>query len=111
LRLLGLVRFLGRIRPTYQKPTTSLFFGLLFLGLLQARRNRYRLNGRLKLVGDVDVGPKGKGGKVFEIAADPSFEIRETSPDAFSPVEKVLPKDGRWRVPPAAVSAVELVTG
>ena len=56
-------------------------------------------------------GLKAKGGKVFEIAADPSFEIRETSPDSFSPVEKVLPEDGRWRIPPAAVSAVELVTG
>jgi alpha-L-arabinofuranosidase len=56
-------------------------------------------------------GLKGKGGKVFEIAADPSFEIRETSPDAFSPVEKVLPEDGCWRIPPAAVSAVEFMTG
>lgn len=56
-------------------------------------------------------GLAGKGGKIFEIAADPTFEIRSTSPDSFAPSERALPEDGRWRVPPAAVSAVELVTG
>lgn len=53
-------------------------------------------------------GLASQAGKVFEIAADPMFEIRETSPDAFNPVEKTLPEDGRWRIPPASVSAVEV---
>lgn len=53
-------------------------------------------------------GMTASGGKVYEIAADPTFEIRETTPEAFSPVEKSLPMDRPWQLPPASVSAVEL---
>lgn len=61
----------------------------------------------------MEVGSRIEGmtvqkGRIFEIAADPSFEIMETCPDTFTPIEKVLPESGRWRVPPASVSAVEL---
>lgn len=49
-----------------------------------------------------------RSGKAYEIAADPTFEIRENTPDAFTPVEKSLPVDGLWRIPAASVSAVEL---
>ena len=47
------------------------------------------------------------GGKVYEIAADPTFEIRECPPDPFVPVEKALPANRRWQIPPASVSAIE----
>ena len=60
---------------------------------------------------DVDLrvdGMAARGGKVFEIAADPTFEIRECPPDPFVPVEKNLPPNRHWQVPPASVSAVEL---
>ena len=55
-------------------------------------------------------GAACKGGKVFEIAADPDVEIMETHTNAFTPVEKPLPENGQWRVPAASVSAVELLT-
>ncbi len=75
-----------------------------FLHVVNTRRDR-----------SVDVqfqveGMAANGGKVYEIAANPMFEIRESTPDAFSPVEKSLPMDRRWQVPPASVSAVELYT-
>jgi alpha-L-arabinofuranosidase len=56
-------------------------------------------------------GMVASGGTVFEIAAEPTLEIRESMPDAFSPIAKNLPLDRPWQVPPASVSAVELDTG
>ena len=47
-------------------------------------------------------------GRVFELAADPEFEVIETQPNQIVPVEKSLPQNGRWTFPPASVSAVEL---
>ena len=49
-----------------------------------------------------------RSGRVFQIAADPMCEIMQTCPDVFDPVERVLPRNGVWRFPPASVSAVEL---
>lgn len=49
-----------------------------------------------------------KDGKVFEIAADPEFEIMQTCPDAFTTKERPFKLDGAWTVPAASVSAFEL---
>jgi alpha-L-arabinofuranosidase len=48
------------------------------------------------------------GGRVFEIAADPEFEVLEGSEDILAPQEKPLPAGGLWTFPPASVSAVEI---
>lgn len=51
-----------------------------------------------------------RSGRVFQLAADPEFEVIETQADAIVPVQKELPSDGLWTFPPASVSAVELDT-
>ncbi len=73
----------------------------LYLHVVNTQRNRSMA------VQLIVPGQKLKGGKVFEIAADPEFEIMQTCPNAFSPVERPLGDDGSWRVPAASVSAVE----
>ena len=45
-------------------------------------------------------GMTAVGGKVFEIAADPDFEIMETLRQRLAPAERVLPASGPWRLPP-----------
>jgi hypothetical protein len=47
-------------------------------------------------------------GRIFELAADPEFEVIETQSDEILPREKSLPDNCRWAFPPASVSAVEL---
>jgi alpha-N-arabinofuranosidase len=47
-------------------------------------------------------------GRVFELAADPEFEVIETQSDEIQPREKSLPDNCHWTFPPASVSAVEL---
>ncbi len=49
-----------------------------------------------------------RSGKVFQLAADPEFEVLETQAREIVPVQKDLPPDGLWTFPPASVSAVEL---
>lgn len=49
-----------------------------------------------------------QGGSLHEIAADPEFEIMQTCPDAFTPMQRPLPAGGRWRVPAASVTAVDV---
>ena len=49
-----------------------------------------------------------KGGTLHEIAAEPEFEIMQTCPDAFKPVSRLLPAGGKWQVPAASVTAVEV---
>jgi alpha-N-arabinofuranosidase len=49
-----------------------------------------------------------RGGRVWEIAADPETEIVQSCPDAVEVVEKPLGSDGNWTFPAASVSAVEL---
>lgn len=73
-----------------------------FLHVVNTNRDR-SIDVRLRVEGLTTLA-----GKVFEIAADPTFEIRESTPDAFSPVEKSLSVDRPWQVPAASVSAVEL---
>jgi len=58
-----------------------------------------------------ELGVEGRslaGGTVWEIAADPTFEVLPDSADVLAPVRKVLPAAGRWTFPPASVSALEL---
>jgi hypothetical protein len=51
-----------------------------------------------------------RSGRVFQLAADPEFEVIETQAETIVPVQKELPADGLWTFPPASVSAVELDT-
>jgi alpha-N-arabinofuranosidase len=53
-------------------------------------------------------GMKTVSGRIFELAADPEFEVIETQSDEISPKEKNLPASCRWIFPPASVSAIEL---
>ena len=53
-------------------------------------------------------GMKIVSGRIFELAADPEFEVIQTQSDKIVPKEKNLPENCRWNFPPASVSAVEL---
>ncbi|MHC4751270.1 MAG: alpha-L-arabinofuranosidase C-terminal domain-containing protein [Planctomycetota bacterium] len=53
-------------------------------------------------------GMKIGSGRIFELAANPEFEVIQTQANEIVPVEKVLPENCRWVFPPASVSAVEL---
>jgi len=48
------------------------------------------------------------GGKVYELALEPEYEIYKSEPELTNPKEKVLPADGKWIVPAASVSAMVL---
>ena len=53
-----------------------------------------------------------RGGRVFEIGADPMIELSYlNSADVMKTVEKPLTADGTWEFPAASVSAVELEIG
>ena len=49
-----------------------------------------------------------QGGSIFQLAADPEFEVIETQANEIAPVQKELPTDRLWTFPAASVSAVEL---
>ena len=50
-----------------------------------------------------------RGGRVFEIRADPTIELSYlNSADVMKTVERPLTADGIWSFPAASVSAVEL---
>jgi len=53
-------------------------------------------------------GMKILSGRIFELAADPEFEVIQTQSNEIMPKEKSLPENYRWNFPPASVSAVEL---
>jgi len=53
-------------------------------------------------------GMEIKEGNIFELAANPEFEVIQTQSDRIDPVQKGLPKSGLWTFPSASVSAVEL---
>ncbi len=50
-----------------------------------------------------------RGGRVFELSADPEHEVTEMAAHLLQPLEKKLPDDRTWLFPAASVSAVELV--
>jgi alpha-L-arabinofuranosidase len=47
-------------------------------------------------------------GSVFQIAADPAFEVDQHNDNVLAPVERKLPRNGRWEFPAASVSAVKI---
>ncbi len=47
--------------------------------------------------------------RVYEIAADPEFEVTQFEPDRIAPKRKDLPDTTEWICPAASVSAVELL--
>ena len=53
-------------------------------------------------------GMKIASGRIFELAAEPEFEIIQTQSNEIVPKEKKLPGNCRWTFQPASVSAVEL---
>ena len=53
-------------------------------------------------------GMKIASGRIFELAADPEFEVIQIQSNEIEPKEKNLPESYRWTFPPALVSAVEL---
>jgi len=53
-------------------------------------------------------GMRIRSGRVFELAADPEFEVIQTQAERIVPVQKELPRDATWTFPAASVSAVEL---
>lgn len=59
---------------------------------------------RTKLAVD---GYKISGGKIFQIAADPMYEVMDSA-EILKPSEHTVPASGTWIFPAASVSAVEL---
>jgi hypothetical protein len=55
-------------------------------------------------------GTKIISGKVYEISEDPEYEIISADNDRLQPKEKSIAVNQAYLVPPASVSAVELVT-
>ena len=53
-------------------------------------------------------GMKIVSGRIFELSADPEFEVIQIQSDEIVPKEKRLPTSCHWIFPPASVSAVEL---
>jgi hypothetical protein len=74
----------------------------LFLHVINTNRDR-SITTRLAVE-----GMSIRTGRVFQLAADPQFEVIETQAREIVPVQKDLPPDGLWTFPPASVSAVEL---
>jgi len=74
----------------------------IYLHVVNTNRDR---STRAKLVIN---GMKIRAGLIFELAANPEFEVIQTQSDRIVPVKKDLPKNGLWTFPPASVSAVEL---
>ena len=74
----------------------------IFLHVVNTNRER---SSTAKLVIN---GMKIRTGRIFELAANPEFEVIQTQSDRIVPVKKDLPKNGLWTFPPASVSAVEL---
>jgi alpha-N-arabinofuranosidase len=74
----------------------------LFLHAVNTNRDR---SVTTRLVVD---GMSIRSGKVFQLAADPEFEVIDTQAREIVPMQKDLPPNGFWTFPPASVSAVEL---
>jgi len=74
----------------------------LFLHVVNTNRDR-SVTTRLM----VD-GMSLRSGQVFQLAADPEFEVIETQARVIVPVQKDLPSSGLWTFPAASVSAVEV---
>jgi alpha-L-arabinofuranosidase len=74
----------------------------LFLHVVNTSRTR-SVDARLAVEGATI-----RSGRVFEIAADPEFEVWSATAETLAPKPKDIPPGGRWTFPAASVSAVEL---
>jgi len=82
--------------------TASCSGNRLFLHVVNTNRDR-SVTTRLAVEGMTI-----RAGKVFQLAADPEFEVMETHAREIVPVQKDLPANGLWTFPAASVSAVEV---
>jgi len=76
----------------------------LFLHVVNTHRDR-AVAARLAVSGRAI-----RAGRIYQLAADPEFEVMETQARAIVPVQRDLPSDGVWTFPAASVCAVELDT-
>ncbi|MFH1941945.1 MAG: alpha-L-arabinofuranosidase C-terminal domain-containing protein, partial [bacterium] len=76
----------------------------LFLHVINTNRTR-SISTQVKVNGQ-----SIKSGRVFCIALDPAYEVFEHKPEITNPKESKIASDGKWTIPPASVSAVELDT-
>ena len=76
----------------------------IWLHVVNTRRTK-RVRATLSIEGSRTVAAK-----VFEIAAPPELEVWARNAGALAPVERKLPRDGKWTFPPASGSSVELTT-
>ena len=74
----------------------------IFLHVVNTNRERSK-TAKLKIN-----GLRIRTGRIFELAANPEFEVIQTQSEEIVPVKKDLPKNGMWTFPAASVSAVEL---
>jgi alpha-L-arabinofuranosidase len=74
----------------------------VFLHVVNTRRTR-AVGAQLAVSGTVI-----RSGSVFEIAAEPDFEVWTETREVIAPKRKELPQTLHWSFPPASVSAVEL---
>ena len=88
--------------PDYLDVTASAGGGRVYLHVVNTRRGR-AVRARLAVE-----GMRIASGRVYELAADPEFEVIGAEPDEIAAVEKKLGADGEWVFPAASVSAVEL---
>ena len=82
--------------------TASRSGGRIYLHVVNTNRDR-SVSACLKVDGMEIVS-----GRIFELAADPEFEVIQTQSDEIVPRQKNLLESCRWNFPPASVSAVEL---
>lgn len=74
----------------------------IFVHVINTHRNR-AVPARL-----IVAGMRLISGDVFEIAAEPEFEVWMENRETISPRQKSLPVSGEWTFPAASVSAIEL---
>jgi alpha-L-arabinofuranosidase len=82
--------------------TASRTANRVFLHVINTNRTR-SITSRLSVA-----GMAVQSGSVYEIAADPEFEVWSETRDVIAPVRKELPANGKWTFPAASVSAVEM---
>ncbi|MCJ7681481.1 MAG: alpha-L-arabinofuranosidase, partial [Candidatus Aminicenantes bacterium] len=74
----------------------------LFLHVVNTHRTR-SVSTQVKVNGQTI-----KSGRVFCIALDPAYEVFEHMPEITRPKQSDIAGDGKWMIPAASVSAVEL---
>lgn len=88
--------------PSGLDVTCSRTGNTIFLHVVNTHRTR-PIDARLAVQ-----GMAVNSGRIFEISADPTFEVWSETRDVIAPKEHGLTQSGEWRFPPASVSAVEL---